>query len=238
MSGESRSSSTWVRFEALPLDTTTHGASLVNDWVMKTPMNQIWFVFEDLIKGYIVSVRVQDSYHGPVMTDLCISIAGPSVWRRSRNGERGPRLADWYLEPKKPGEQPPRVTAQALQKIRMADIWAKIREELPDPESIDDGAWRAFVAALREGEGRRRRRDLYFYANVAQLYLEAAAQTQRGVYELMAKMAPELDLAPASLKDVVKEAKRRGLLDPSPYPGVAGGKLTAKGLKHLRIGEE
>ena len=130
------------------------------------------------------------------------------------------------------------MTAQALQKIRMTDIWAKIREKLPDPDSIDDGAWRAFVAALREGEGRRRRRDLYFYANVAQLYVEAAAQRQRRVYELMAEMMPELDLAPASLKDVVKEAKRLGLLEPSPRRGVAGGKLTAKGRKYLRIGEE
>jgi hypothetical protein len=172
------------------------------------------------------------------MTDLCVSVAEPRDLRHMRKIELAPWLADWYFEPKEPGEQPPTVTAQALQKIRMADIWEKIREDLPDPSSIDDGAWRAFVAAMREGEGHRRRRDLYFYANVAQLYLEAAAQRQRGVYELMAKMMPELGLAPASLKDVVKEAKRFGILEPSPRRGVAGGKLTAKGRKHLRIGEE
>lgn len=210
--------------------------------VMKTPIEEFWFYFheEDLIKGYTVSVRVQNSFHGPVITDLCISVAEPPDLRRFRKMELAPWLADWYFEPKEPGEQPPRVTAQALQKIRMADIWAKIRDEdkLPHPESIDDGAWRGFVRAIREGGEGRRRRDLYFYANVAELYLEAAAQRQRGVYELMAKMAPELGLAPASLKDVVKEAKHLGILEPSPYPGVAGGNLTAKGRKHLRIGEE
>ena len=205
--------------------------------VMKDGTLGVWFHLADMLEGYVVSVQVQDTYHGPVISDLCIGVPDRAFGPPQENL---PWVTGWYFEPTEPGVPLPRVTAKALQNIRLEDIYAEIRKALPEPESIEDERWRDFVAALKDDDQlrQRRRRDPHFYANVSQLYLKAAEQRQRGVYDLMAEMAPELNLAAATLRDIVKEAKKLGYLEPSPFPGVAGGKLTDKGRRHLRIGEE
>ena len=198
----------------------------------------VWVYDHESVPGYTLSIRYQETYHGPLITDLCISVSEPPELRAARSSdEPGPWLAEFYLEPTTPGVVPREVTIQALQSIRMADILEAVRKALPEPEQIDDTGWREFVAAIREGD-RPRRRDEHFYAAVAALYVEVAAEMQRGVYDEMAERAPELRLAPASLRDVVKEAKRRGFIRPAAKRGQAGGVLTDKARKYLRVEDE
>ena len=208
--------------------------------VMKIPKRRLWLYDHESVPGYTLSIRYQETYHGPVITDLCISVSEPPEWRAARSSDApGPWLNEFYYAPTTPGVSPREVTIQALQSIRMADILEAVRKALPEPEQMDDLGWREFVAAIREG-GRRGRRDDHFFAAVAALYLEVAAEMQRGVYDEMAERAPELELAPASLRDVVKEAKRRGFIRPltSAKRGQAGGALTDKARKYLRVEDE
>ena len=180
--------------------------------IMKLPRKTPWVYDHESVPGYTLSIRYQETYHGPVMTDLCISVSEPADIRAKP--ENGPWIADLYFEPTIAGEAPRRVTIQALQKIKLSEI----AKSTPEPDEISDEGWREFFAEIRE-LGRPRRRDEFFFAAISQLYLRAASKTQRGVYREMLVLEPDLWLAEDTLKDIVKQAKRQGFIDPPPERG-------------------
>ena len=77
------------------------------------------------------------------------------------------------------------------------------------------------------------KRDDRFFAVIASDYLRAVKDPFRdkGVYEAM---ADHIALSRHTLKDCVKEARRRGILGPPPSRGVPGGELTKKAKQVLK----
>jgi hypothetical protein len=94
-----------------------------------------------------------------------------------------------------------------------------------------------FTQVVKEA-GRRGRSDL-FYAEIASAYVSLAAD-RAPIQRLRDRLEEEegLYFAEATVRDFVNQARRRGLLTPSP-PGRPGGELTTKAQELLsRLDED
>jgi hypothetical protein len=105
---------------------------------------------------------------------------------------------------------------------RFGGHWDR-REE----ERADD----SLAAVVSEGrKGRARQRDDIYYARVAHEYAKVVRTKKKGVY---LELHNRLGWSRKYLPDLVKEARRRGLLTKPPGRGQVGGRLTKKAERIL-----
>jgi hypothetical protein len=133
------------------------------------------------------------------------------------------------------------VPARVLRQLRVREhlaLYDDIVQRHQDQQSfrvslLDHG----FTQVVKEA-GRRGRSDL-FYAEIASAYVSLAA-ARAPIQRLRDRLEEEegLYFAEATVRDFVNQARRRGLLTPSP-PGRPGGELTTQAQELLsRLAED
>jgi hypothetical protein len=123
------------------------------------------------------------------------------------------------------------INPETLKRLRLAGISEQVARELKRPwlkyllSGLDD-EW-AKGLSLRPG---RKGRNDYFFAELAQEYLEVCAWSSEPLLELHANRPFSLK----TTKNQLTEARKRGLLTAPPVRGKAGGELTPKALALLK----
>ncbi len=201
-------------------------------WTM--PLKSTWLYTDEIVEGFVISACVTRAQVGWIMTDLCISASFPGWLKVAKKLDgKGPMTSKWIPKPEGTEPEYEGITSRALTGIKLEalrrEIAAGLIEDEPNEDERDPHA-QNLLSALGSGKRVKTRDDLY-YAQIADAYLYATMTTpDRNVYEHMAK---ELNRAPSTLKDAVKEARRRGLLTPPLKQGAPGGTLTRRAQRLL-----
>jgi hypothetical protein len=123
---------------------------------------------------------------------------------------------------------------ETFRRLGLAAISQQIGREMHEPwlryllSGLDDDAWvDAFALARRPG---RKGRNDYFYAVLAQDYVDSCVRTNHPVPELAAKR----NYSVRTIRNQLGEARRRELLTAPPERGTSGGDLTPKAIALLK----
>lgn len=149
--------------------------------------------------------------------------------------------ADQVMEPRFGGRRsrpmpPPPITARWLRDLPVGVIQEVARLGIVDRSTqvrfLEDSGWAETLRrAARPGRGGR---DDFYFASVAADYVAALRKNSRNPVAALASMR---GVSPATVRNLVHEARRRGLLTPS-LAGRAGGELTEKAKALLREQKE
>jgi hypothetical protein len=138
-------------------------------------------------------------------------------------GQTWPAARRWFREEMR--RRRPNITKAELDRLV---AWSR-RHVFSDPLDAD---WaprlRALAREVRTKPGRRGRPQ-QFYAGVAEVYAQA---WDRGSRHPTADAAKRLRVSPERARDLVREARQRGLLSPA-LPGRPGGELTDRARRLL-----
>jgi len=143
----------------------------------------------------------------------------------------GPQLSGLSFEPWSRLPWPPPLLTTAMFRLAPIDLlYERARGYLSIAEQIGV----SLDVDLNEFEnnrrpGRRGRPDLY-YAELAKQYVDLLAESSTPTKDL----AQRLNYSPSSTRDLLHQARRRGLLS-SPATGLAGGELTEKAKRLLTV---
>jgi hypothetical protein len=142
----------------------------------------------------------------------------------------GPTLVSVSVAPAALSAPESGLTTDVLRAVRVGDLHARARDWLS--LGPPDGPWfgtdpAEFNEVRHPG---RRGRDDSFYAQVAAWYVHLLT---RADHAPAAALAEQMKVSVSSIRGLLYEARRRGLLTNAP-PGRAGGQLTdkARGLLH------
>lgn len=119
------------------------------------------------------------------------------------------------------------VTGRMLRAVSVPDAIQLVAEHASIGGDKPLADWAAAFESERR-PGRRGRPD-EFYAELAAEYVELVGQGLPPVKT----MAHRRSLSVSQVNNLIHEARRRGLLDPPPSPGQAGGVLTPRARKLL-----
>ncbi len=103
-------------------------------------------------------------------------------------------------------------------------LWAEADGQAAYVSTIDD-AFKEAILAQPKRPGRAGHPDK-FYATIAKAYVDAL---QRGSKSPIQDLATALDYSTHHIRDLVKNARQKGLLSAAPGRGRAGGHLTDQG---------
>lgn len=176
-----------------------------------------WVHFDKVLPPWRVSVRMIERDGQPIVGGLLVLL--PPF----RN---------------EPSPMPQPGLGSEIRGIRLGDLSSKAAKLLRSLASIDGDLRNDFIfevdldfdeldEAFRGGReaGRPVRRDDCWHANIAAAYVALVAQGERAVHQTLGL---KLNYSVHTVRDAVKEARRRGLLNPPVGQGRAGGSLTAK----------
>jgi hypothetical protein len=187
-----------------------------------------WMYTEELIDDFVISAHVQHFGEGWIITDLGVVPYTPD-WQKRIKKSGGPLVSSWLPKHEEGDEPFPGVTSGTLTSLRFDAVRKWVAEEIlkktgprEAPSTLQDDLAQTFRP------GRRARRTPLLYAQMASFYLDVCQRTDK-VYEEMAK---GLHLAPSTIRDIVKEARKQEMLTRPPGQGIRGGELTDK-AKHL-----
>jgi hypothetical protein len=143
-----------------------------------------------------------------------------------------PALTELRLRAAYDGQRQGVITARLLKNIRIGELLAPAREELA--EFARDPLWEEAASLWdflhkQPRPGRAGHPDK-LYASVASMYAYALDQ---GSHHPVVDVAERMRLSRARVRDLLHEARRRGLLT-SPPQGHAGGELTARADEILK----
>jgi len=197
---------------------------------------RLW-VEQRLGEGWIAAFRILTESGRPIVAEVRVFPDEP------RHG-----AGQWSAEKKGVTAKAPQggVPANVLRRIRLGDVYEMLGDAIRD-RNPDSAEW--FILTRHMGfkeeatkaprhPGRRGRPDI-FYAKLAQDYVTLLAQGERHPVRVLAQ-----DLRSGkkgnewwtdeTLRQLLVEARRRGLLSPAPS-GRAGGHLTAKSKRMLGL---
>ena len=194
----------------------------------------------ELLEGseWLVAYRFEAQEGYPVIAEARVIPATHPQWEAPTGDIRGydvERLISGEVTPPPP---PGGLTARRLRTLHVSAAVARTRSVLRD--LVRGGifaqgmGYREQVLSEPRQPGSRGRGDAY-YARIAAMYVDAVG---RGSARPAADVAAELGTySSAYVRDVVSEARRRGLLTQPPRRGLPGGQLTDRARTALREGD-
>lgn len=173
---------------------------------------------------------------GFVVQDECLTLAelrvfpGPRVFDETERG-----LGEWSDDDLKQ-VAPEGLTARFLRRIPVGEITRFAHSDFVAATNsqllVTPPRWAKSAVRQPAQPGRAGRDDIYYLVWAAR-YAEVVAGTQTPILSLSKKHKAD----PARVRDLIHEARRRGLLTPG-VRGRAGGSLTNKAKELLRKGEQ